>query len=76
MFKTMEESIIDEVLKLIKSVGVEVRAAAPEVFSEGTEQPVYKNQKVKEASVPVPEVGRNDLCPCGSGKKYKKCHGA
>ena len=22
-----------------------------------------------------PEPGRNDLCPCGSGKKYKKCHG-
>jgi preprotein translocase subunit SecA len=22
------------------------------------------------------EVGRNDPCPCGSGKKYKKCHGA
>jgi preprotein translocase subunit SecA len=21
------------------------------------------------------EVGRNDLCPCGSGKKFKKCHG-
>ena len=21
-------------------------------------------------------VGRNDPCPCGSGKKYKKCHGA
>ena len=24
----------------------------------------------------TPKVGRNDLCPCGSGKKYKKCHGA
>ncbi|HEU4682524.1 MAG TPA: preprotein translocase subunit SecA [Gemmatimonadales bacterium] len=24
----------------------------------------------------VPEAGRNDPCPCGSGKKYKKCHGA
>ena len=24
----------------------------------------------------VPKVGRNDDCPCGSGKKYKKCHGA
>ena len=24
----------------------------------------------------VPKVGRNDPCPCGSGKKYKKCHGA
>jgi uncharacterized protein YecA (UPF0149 family) len=23
----------------------------------------------------VSKVGRNDLCPCGSGKKYKKCHG-
>ncbi len=23
-----------------------------------------------------PKVGRNDACPCGSGKKYKKCHGA
>ncbi|MFW6201792.1 MAG: SEC-C metal-binding domain-containing protein, partial [Gemmatimonadota bacterium] len=22
------------------------------------------------------EPGRNDPCPCGSGKKYKKCHGA
>ena len=22
-----------------------------------------------------PDVGRNDLCPCGSGKKYKNCHG-
>ncbi|MEK7680688.1 MAG: SEC-C metal-binding domain-containing protein [Patescibacteria group bacterium] len=21
-------------------------------------------------------MGRNDQCPCGSGKKYKKCHGA
>jgi len=29
-------------------------------------QPVSKTSK----------VGRNDLCPCGSGKKYKKCHGA
>ncbi|NOT06803.1 MAG: preprotein translocase subunit SecA [Gemmatimonadales bacterium] len=24
----------------------------------------------------LPQVGRNDPCPCGSGKKYKKCHGA
>jgi uncharacterized protein YecA (UPF0149 family) len=25
---------------------------------------------------PAGKVGRNDPCPCGSGKKYKKCHGA
>ena len=23
----------------------------------------------------VPKIGRNDPCPCGSGKKYKNCHG-
>lgn len=30
-------------------------------------QPIVRSQ---------PKVGRNDLCPCGSGKKYKNCHGA
>jgi preprotein translocase subunit SecA len=30
----------------------------------------------REMGSPVPRVGRNDPCPCGSGKKYKKCHGA
>jgi uncharacterized protein YecA (UPF0149 family) len=24
----------------------------------------------------IPKVGRNEHCPCGSGKKYKRCHGA
>ncbi|RLE25940.1 MAG: preprotein translocase subunit SecA [Acidobacteria bacterium] len=40
------------------------------------------NQPVGRPSQPTtvrrtqPKVGRNDPCPCGSGKKYKKCHGA
>ncbi|MFA4874799.1 MAG: preprotein translocase subunit SecA [bacterium] len=32
-----------------------------------------RQQTVKRET---PKVGRNDPCPCGSGKKYKKCHGA
>jgi preprotein translocase subunit SecA len=32
--------------------------------------------KVKQIRLEQPKVGRNDPCPCGSGKKYKKCHGA
>jgi len=33
--------------------------------------------RTKEALPPeYRSVGRNDLCPCGSGKKFKKCHGA
>ncbi len=35
--------------------------------SEEPAKPLHRDQ---------PKVGRNDLCPCGSGKKYKKCHGA
>ena len=31
--------------------------------------------KKKPASRPTQKVGRNDPCPCGSGKKYKHCHG-
>ncbi len=31
---------------------------------------------VKTVRRDMPKVGRNDPCPCGSGKKYKKCHGA
>jgi preprotein translocase subunit SecA len=32
--------------------------------------------KVQTIRRSEPKVGRNDPCPCGSGKKYKKCHGA
>ncbi|HTM30713.1 MAG TPA: SEC-C metal-binding domain-containing protein, partial [Vicinamibacterales bacterium] len=31
---------------------------------------------IKTVKREEPKVGRNDPCPCGSGKKYKKCHGA
>lgn len=38
------------------------------------------NNKTSQTTVRISgdgkEVGRNDLCPCGSGKKYKRCHGA
>ncbi len=33
-------------------------------------------QRVETVRRTEPKVGRNDPCPCGSGKKYKKCHGA
>ncbi|HEY7792210.1 MAG TPA: SEC-C metal-binding domain-containing protein, partial [Vicinamibacterales bacterium] len=32
--------------------------------------------KVQTVRRDTPKVGRNDPCPCGSGRKYKKCHGA
>ena len=51
--------------------GAETQAQGPNgggsADGEGDAKPVRRNE---------PKVGRNDPCPCGSGKKYKKCHGA
>jgi len=44
-----------------------------DIFSENREEGGEKRQPVKRSQ---PKVGRNDPCPCGSGKKYKKCCGA
>ncbi len=44
---------------------------APKPARVGGDDAVVKTQRREE-----PKVGRNDPCPCGSGKKYKKCHGA
>ncbi|MDG2391128.1 MAG: preprotein translocase subunit SecA [Planctomycetaceae bacterium] len=42
----------------------------------GRREPGAPNDAVDPIKNMGPKVGRNDLCPCGSGKKYKKCHGA
>jgi len=36
---------------------------------------VKEDHKVESPGVAQAKIGRNDLCPCGSGKKFKKCHG-
>jgi preprotein translocase subunit SecA len=36
---------------------------------------VSEEADVATLAAAVPKVGRNDPCPCGSGKKYKQCHG-
>jgi preprotein translocase subunit SecA len=41
----------------------------------GAARPAQPVQKVETFRREHPKVGRNDPCPCGSGKKYKKCHG-
>ena len=46
-------------------------------FTEEELKKLYKEQKSSRTVVnESPKIGRNDPCPCGSGKKYKKCCGA
>jgi preprotein translocase subunit SecA len=44
----------------------------------GTEDPTHQDTREQQKIQPVhveKKIGRNDPCPCGSGKKYKNCHG-
>jgi preprotein translocase subunit SecA len=46
--------------------------------SEGYQEAIQNSMQQREKQQPVvvePKIGRNDACPCGSGKKYKQCHG-
>jgi preprotein translocase subunit SecA len=55
------------------AAGAEASAmAGPEGADGGVAAPVIEQRRVDEEH----QIGRNDPCWCGSGKKYKKCHGA
>ena len=45
------------------------------IFDEETRKALYLEQKKSGTVVKGPKVGRNDPCPCGSGRKYKQCCG-
>ena len=44
--------------------------------SDPTPEAAPLPQQARRSAPPTPKIGRNDECPCGSGKKFKKCHGA
>ena len=46
-----------------------------DIFDEDTRKALYKEQKSSTTIVKDKKVYPNDPCPCGSGKKYKKCCG-
>jgi preprotein translocase subunit SecA len=57
-------------------VSLPSRRAANYNYSYGAAASGGQDAKVETVQRNAPKVGRNDPCPCGSGKKYKKCHGA
>ena len=54
-----------------------LKVSKPELGQEGNGIPVEDTREVQKTQPIRVEVkiGRNDPCPCGSGKKYKSCHG-
>ncbi|MEG0542732.1 MAG: SEC-C metal-binding domain-containing protein, partial [Angelakisella sp.] len=77
MFEQMTESIKEDTVKQLLTVQLR---RDEEVKREQVAKPTMAiGGDGSEAKRPVraaDKVGRNDLCPCGSGKKYKKCCGA
>ena len=82
MFDAMVDDIRDTTVRMILSVTIRTpevkRVQLANPINEGFEGQggPKKPKRVTVVKKNTPATGRNDLCPCGSGKKYKKCCGA
>ncbi len=82
LFQNLQSKIIDDVVHTIFKTGTPID---PELGTQAVHKPmvadqpkpVFKtNNSSRMAKKPAgPKVGRNEHCPCGSGKKYKRCCG-
>jgi preprotein translocase subunit SecA len=82
MFMELIQQIKEETIEKLFRIQL-ARPAEIEQYERVRQQPLILShgdgEEVEEKKKPVKreskKVGRNDPCPCGSGKKYKKCHG-
>ena len=89
LFKNMLESLSKDILSFLFRAHIPLREAAPVQAPAPQRKPdmsqmrtsrtdLVTNGGEQKSNMPVhaeKTVGRNDPCPCGSGKKYKNCHG-
>ena len=81
LFAAMMDAIKEELASLVFNVQVNVedgkKVSAPSIEAKPTEVSALSYTASDESGVVTKnEVTRNAPCPCGSGKKYKRCHGA
>ena len=80
MFREMKESVQNEIIRMIPGIGAGAFAKEEEKAREVVKKAIEIGGGEDEVSTAQPivseKINRNDPCPCGSGKKYKKCHGA
>jgi preprotein translocase subunit SecA len=87
MWETVQDKITDTVFRMeeeeafqesVWSIGAAVHESAPRHVMSANGQGMSTNQSTDKKPEPIrnrgERVGRNDPCPCGSGKKYKNCH--
>ena len=82
LFSAMMDAIKEEIAGFLFNIEVTVEAASKEVSGAGLEAKPLSSSGLQytaadESGVKTTgDVSRNAQCPCGSGKKYKRCHGA
>jgi len=77
MFESMIEAIEEDVAKYVMKAEI-VNNLKREEVAKGTAVIPNSDGSTKQKRQPIRkkmDIGRNDPCPCGSGKKYKHCHG-
>ena len=78
IFKVLEQSLAVEKMiqaapSILEKAGLTFSGAQKTMVKKSVE--ALLKGAAQSAKRKMPKVGRNDACPCGSGKKYKKCHG-
>jgi len=75
LFQEMLENIRNQVTTII--LNIELSSKIPERKEENMTLIKEPTDNNKKANTPIisKKIGRNETCPCGSGKKYKNCHG-
>ncbi len=82
LFSAMMDAIKEELASLVFNVEVTVEGNGSSIAAKGLSEkpaaaaPLQYTAPSESGSVTTGEVTRNSPCPCGSGKKYKRCHGA
>jgi len=74
--KIQSNEQLDQAADAIESKGESIANVTYTAPTESGEvETTVDSSTVAPSASDVPRVGRNDPCPCGSGKKYKQCHG-
>jgi preprotein translocase subunit SecA len=75
MFEEMNRLIQEDAVRFAYNAAFNIQVASPKATKEGAGGDKAPQRPKKAGEVQVQKIGRNDPCPCGSGKKYKACCG-
>jgi preprotein translocase subunit SecA len=76
MFQEMIRNIQEETVKVLFNLQKDAEVKRKAVVQINPPAGGSDGARGSKPAVAADKIGRNDPCPCGSGKKYKKCHGA